>query len=90
MDLNSLLEAKTKYQEMKKEYERQFLIKFGESIMQRRKDIGLTQEELGSLVGLTRTSIVNIEKGNQDTTISTLMYLCPALRCSLKDLMPNV
>ncbi|MDJ0694644.1 helix-turn-helix domain-containing protein [Mastigocoleus sp. MO_188.B34] len=39
-----------------------FYAEVGSSIRQARKNIGLSQEALASLVSITRTSVTNIEK----------------------------
>lgn len=45
-----------------------------------RKDKSLSQEDLGLLVGLSRVSIVNIEKGKQSPPIHKLLTLCKKLQ----------
>jgi putative transcriptional regulator len=39
----------------------------------------LTQEDLGKLVGLSRTSIVNIERGKQSPPIHKMIAICKKL-----------
>jgi DNA-binding XRE family transcriptional regulator len=53
----------------------------------RRKPV-LTQEDLGKEVGLTRTSITNVEKGRQKVPIHTLVELANVLRTDLSTLLP--
>jgi transcriptional regulator with XRE-family HTH domain len=50
---------------------------------------GLTQEALGKLVGLSRTSITNIEKGRQPVALHQLFALAEALRVRPAALLPN-
>jgi transcriptional regulator with XRE-family HTH domain len=50
---------------------------------------GLTQESLGKLVGLSRTSITNIEKGRQPVALHQLFALAQALRVQPAALLPN-
>lgn len=50
---------------------------------------GLTQEELGDAVSLTRTSITNIERGRQKVLLHTLLQLAQALDVSVNDLLPD-
>jgi putative transcriptional regulator len=51
-----------------------------------RTECGLTQEALGSAVGLTRQSIIAIEKGRFTPSIETALKLAAALRVSVEDL----
>jgi len=62
----------------------------GANIKKYRKEFALNQEELGNAVGLSRTSIVNIEAGKQSPTIETLLKLCSILQCTPDDLFPPV
>lgn len=49
----------------------------------------VTQADLARLVGLERTSITNIEKGNQKVSLLALYRICEALKVSLADALPN-
>ena len=49
----------------------------------------LTQAELAEMVGLERTSITNIERGNQKVPLHVLYRICEALRASIGDVMPG-
>ncbi|WP_146903648.1 helix-turn-helix transcriptional regulator [Adhaeribacter aerolatus] len=44
-----------------------------------RKELGLTQKELGEIIGVTRQRITRIESGTQNVTIETLQKLAAAL-----------
>lgn len=50
----------------------------------------LTQAELAEMVGLERTSITNIERGNQKVPLHVLYRICEALRAPVSDVMPRV
>lgn len=50
----------------------------------------LTQAQLAEMVGLERTSITNIERGNQKVPLHVLYRICEALRVPISDLMPAV
>lgn len=50
----------------------------------------LTQAELAEMVGLERTSITNIERGNQKVPLHILYRICEALRAPISDVMPPV
>ncbi|KAM3108256.1 helix-turn-helix domain-containing protein [Phormidesmis sp. 146-33] len=69
--------------------EAEFYEELGRRINATRKQRGLTQEELADRVGLTRTSITNIEKGRQKVLSHLLVELSDALNVSLHDLLPN-
>jgi transcriptional regulator with XRE-family HTH domain len=49
----------------------------------------LTQEALAKKTALTRTSIINIEKGRQQILLHTLVGIAQALRVPLTDLIPD-
>lgn len=49
----------------------------------------MTQEKLGSLVGLSRTSIVNIEKGRQHISLHQLFVFADALKVRPEALLPS-
>ena len=48
----------------------------------------VTQEGLAKLVGLTRTSLTNIEKGRQKILLHTFADLAAALRVAPAELLP--
>lgn len=50
----------------------------------------MTQAELADLVGLERTSITNIERGNQKVPLHMLYRICEALRAPITEALPNV
>jgi transcriptional regulator with XRE-family HTH domain len=50
----------------------------------------LTQTDLAATVGLTRTSVVNIEKGRQKLLLHTLYAFAAALGMEPVDLLPRV
>ena len=52
----------------------------------RRVERGLTQEELGQMVGLTRQSIIAIEKGRFTPSVHTALTLASALNVLVDDL----
>jgi transcriptional regulator with XRE-family HTH domain len=56
--------------------------------LHREKRKGLTQEKLGLLVGLSRTSITNIEKGRQHVALHQLFAIAEALRVRPDALLP--
>lgn len=48
----------------------------------------MTQEDLALKVSLTRTSIINIEKGRQQLLVHTLVDIARALSVSVPELLP--
>ena len=50
----------------------------------------LTQADLAKLVGLERTSITNIEKGNQKVPLHVLYRMCDVFGVSTNDVLPAV
>jgi len=61
----------------------------GMHIRKERKDLGFSQIELAEEVGLTRTSIVNIETGRQRLPIHVLYTVAEALGVSVACLLPK-
>ncbi len=62
---------------------------FGRRLRKVRRDAALTQEALGKRVGLTRTSITNIEQGNQHVGLHLLYALARAVGAAPVDLLPD-
>jgi transcriptional regulator with XRE-family HTH domain len=64
-------------------------LELGKLVRQFRKDAGLTQTELATRVGLGRTSITNIELGQQHLSLHLLYALASALGTSPEKLLPR-
>lgn len=62
---------------------------FGRLIRKRRKDAGLSQDDLAGRVGLARTSITNIEQGRQHVSLHVLYQLSNAVGVQPHELLPN-
>lgn len=62
----------------------------GAKIQQLREALGWRQEELAKKVGLTRTSIVNIEGGNQRILLHDLDKFAKAFNCEPKVLLRGI
>lgn len=54
-------------------------VEFGRRLKAARRRAGATQEDLAGRVGLTRTSITNMERGRQHLPLHTLVRLADAL-----------
>ena len=51
-----------------------------------RRHLGLTQEELGGLVGVTRQTIIAIEKGNYVPSLLLAMKLSQVFTLSIEEI----
>jgi len=71
------------------EENREFYAVVGQRIAKARSG-HLTQEALGKKAALTRTSIINIEKGRQQILLHTLVDIARALDVSLTELVPDM
>ena len=59
----------------------------GEKVRKLRKELGISQEELGFRAGLHRTYIGSIERGEQNVSIDNIHKIAKALEVSPKDLL---
>lgn len=59
---------------------------FGKRIQQIRKDMNLSQEEFGHLVGYHRTYIGQIERAEKNVTLKTVEQICVVLKIDINDL----
>lgn len=59
----------------------------GSRIARARLRCGLSQEQLGMRVGLSRPSIANLEAGRQDITVTRLSAVARYLRVSVGELL---
>lgn len=66
-----------------------FYRKVGQIIRARRKQARLTQDELAASVGLTRTSIANIEAGRQQLLMHVLVAISNTLNTPVNLLVPG-
>ena len=62
---------------------------FRASVRERRKELGLTQSELASRVGLDNSGIVRVERGGRTITLGLAYDLAKALDTSLTALLGN-
>jgi transcriptional regulator with XRE-family HTH domain len=61
----------------------------GERVRKERDELGFSQIELAAEIGMTRTSVVNIEAGRQRLPIHTLYAIADALGVSVACLLPD-
>jgi transcriptional regulator with XRE-family HTH domain len=62
----------------------------GRAIVAKRKSLKWTQAELAEQVAITRTSIVNIEKGRQRLPLHVLYTIALRMNVNPLDLLPSV
>lgn len=67
---------------------KQILEKFGQKMQKTRQAAGVTQEELAARLGMHRTYIGLIERGERNPTIRTLYKISKALKVSADKLLP--
>jgi len=58
----------------------------GNTVRARRTDFQLTQEDLAVRVGVTRQTIIAIEKGNYVPSVLLALKLAAALGCKVEDI----
>lgn len=68
------------------ETDKTLLQEFGLKVQQRRKELGISQEELAYRAGFHRTYIGMIERAERNITLSNLKRLADALGVELKEL----
>jgi putative transcriptional regulator len=56
------------------------------SIREHRQEAGLTQEEIARLVGVTRLTIIAMEKGNYVPSVLLALRCAKVFKCSVEDL----
>jgi transcriptional regulator with XRE-family HTH domain len=62
---------------------------FGRALRNAREDAELTQKAVADRVGLSRTSITNIERGTQHIALHQLFLLAAAVGAKPVDLLPD-
>lgn len=67
----------------------EFYRQIGESIRKCRTRRKLSQDTLAKLVGLTRTSLTNIEGGRQHPPLHTFCDIADQLQVAVTDLLPR-
>lgn len=60
----------------------------GGRIHELRKRAGITQQVLAAEVGVSRTSITNVERGRQRLPLHQLLLVADVLRVELRELIP--
>ena len=68
--------------------ESEFLSTIGNKIMLLRKEKGIDQQSLALNIGLSRSSLVNIEKGRQRPSIYQIWLVARYLKTDISNLIP--
>ena len=69
--------------------ERRFLHDIGFRIRERRRALGLTQEDLAAKTHLHRTYIGSVERGERNLSILNLRQIAKSLRTTISQLLGN-
>lgn len=89
MKLAAYAKAELKARQLREKFIDEFYKDLGRRMSDRRAELGLIQEEVGNRVGLSRTSITNIEKGRQRILAHDIYIIAAALEIPARDLMPE-
>lgn len=69
---------------------RQILGAFGDRIRRLRTEKGLSQEAFADLVGLHRTYVGGVERGERNLSLENIAKIASAFRMSLSDLFEGI
>lgn len=61
----------------------------GNRIKEKRESKGISQTDFSSYIGISRSSLVNIEKGRQRTPLHVIYSIAETLGISVLELMPR-
>ena len=70
--------------------EADILIRFGKTVRQRRKRLGLSQEEFADRCSLDRTYVSGIERGRRNVSLRNIGIIAKALGVTISDLMNGI
>jgi transcriptional regulator with XRE-family HTH domain len=68
---------------------RDVLVSFAENLRRRRKELGLSQEQLGARANIQMADISRYESGYRDPRISTIARLALALDMPIAELLED-
>jgi len=66
------------------------LNRLGSSIRERRKSLGLTQEDLATRAEIDRSYVGGVERGQRNLTFTVLCQLAKALECDVAALTADI
>jgi predicted transcriptional regulator len=61
-----------------------FFARIAEQVAERRRELGLSQQQLAELTGTTQSAIARLESGGRPPRIDTLLRITNALDCDLE------
>lgn len=61
---------------------------FGDTFKGKRKEVGLSQDEIALLSGIDRSYVGRIERGEVNVSLEKVYLLAKVIGCSPKDLLP--
>ena len=65
-------------------------LELGNRLREKRLELGYSQEELAEVIGIHRTYIGTIERGEKTVTITTLHKICKALKITMSEFLKNI
>ena len=65
-------------------------IRFGKAVRQRRRRLGVSQEEFADMCGLDRTYLGGIERGERNVSLRNIERIARAFRITLPDMFRGV
>ena len=66
------------------------LLQFGHRVRDRRRSLGLSQEEFAARCGLDRTYVSGIERGKRNVALKNIKLVATALGISISELMDGL
>jgi len=64
------------------------LAAFGQNIVNKRKNLGISQEKLALTCNIDRSYLGRVERGELNITIEKIYQIASALGCHPRDLLP--
>ncbi len=61
---------------------------FGRAVRARRRDLGISQERLAAISGLSRSYMGDVERGGRNVGLVNVAKIARALDCTIGDLLP--
>jgi predicted transcriptional regulator len=61
-----------------------FFARIADQVSERRRELGLSQQQLAELTGTTQSAIARLESGGRPPRIDTLLRITNALDCDLE------
>jgi transcriptional regulator with XRE-family HTH domain len=62
----------------------------GHRVREKRKQLGITQEELAHIADIDRSYIGGVERGERNLTFNVLCAICAALECDVATLTQDI